>query len=225
MIELTDLTKSFQMGDEVIHAVDHINFRVDAGEFVSIVGPSGSGKSTLMNIIGLLDTADSGRYLFNGEDVTTLNDDQQAKIRNANIGFVFQSFYLLPRVTALENVMVPLLYHGYKEKEARDRAMHYLERVQLSGREKHLPRQLSGGQQQRVAIARALSCSPDLILADEPTGALDSKTGREIMEMMQELNDGGQKVIVITHDMHVAEKARRIVKIHDGHLSEEGVNK
>ena len=225
MIELKDLTKSFQMGDEVIHAVDHINFRVDAGEFVSIVGPSGSGKSTLMNIIGLLDTADSGRYLFNGEDVTTLNDDQQAKIRNANIGFVFQSFYLLPRATALENVMVPLLYHGYKEKEARDRAMYYLERVQLSGREKHLPMQLSGGQQQRVAIARALSCGPDLILADEPTGALDSKTGREIMEMMQELNDGGQTIIVITHDMHVAEKARRIVEIHDGHLSEEGVNK
>ncbi|HMM06496.1 MAG TPA: ABC transporter ATP-binding protein [Clostridiales bacterium] len=220
MIQLIDLTKSFQMGEETITAVNHVNFQAEKGEFISIVGPSGSGKSTLMNILGLLDTADSGTYLLNQEDVTTLNDNQQAVIRNAKIGFVFQSFHLLPRINALENVMVPLLYHGYSEKQAKEKALFYLDKVNLLGREKHLPKQLSGGQQQRVAIARALSCDPEIILADEPTGALDSKTGAEIMELMEQLNEGGQTIVVITHDVSVAKRARRVVEMHDGNLTE-----
>ncbi len=220
MIQLIDLTKSFQMGEETITAVNHVNLQVKKGEFISIVGPSGSGKSTLMNILGLLDTADSGTYLLDQEDVTTLSDDQQAVIRNAKIGFVFQSFHLLPRINALENVMVPLLYHGYSEKQAREKALFYLDKVNLLGREKHLPKQLSGGQQQRVAIARALSCDPEIILADEPTGALDSKTGAEIMELMERLNEGGQTIVVITHDASVAKRARRVVEMHDGNLKE-----
>jgi putative ABC transport system ATP-binding protein len=220
MIQLIDLTKSFQMGEETITAVNHVNFQAEKGEFISIVGPSGSGKSTLMNILGLLDTADSGTYLLNQEDVTTLSDNQQAVIRNAKIGFVFQSFHLLPRINALENVMVPLLYHGYSEKQAREKALFYLDKVNLLGREKHLPKQLSGGQQQRVAIARALSCDPEIILADEPTGALDSKTGTEIMGLMERLNEGGQTIVVITHDMSVAKRARRVVEMHDGNLKE-----
>lgn len=220
MIQLIDLTKSFQMGEETITAVNHVNFQAEKGEFISIVGPSGSGKSTLMNILGLLDTADSGTYLLNQEDVTTLSDNQQAVIRNAKIGFVFQSFHLLPRINALENVMVPLLYHGYSEKQAKEKALFYLDRVNLLGREKHLPKQLSGGQQQRVAIARALSCDPEIILADEPTGALDSKTGAEIMELLERLNAGGQTIVVITHDVSVAKRARRLVAMHDGNLTE-----
>ena len=220
MIQLIDLTKSFQMGEETITAVNHVNFQAGKGEFISIVGPSGSGKSTLMNILGLLDTADSGTYLLDHEDVTTLSDNQQAVIRNAKIGFVFQSFHLLPRINALENVMVPLLYHGYGEKQARERALFYLDKVNLLGREKHLPKQLSGGQQQRVAIARALSCDPEIILADEPTGALDSKTGAEIMELMERLNEGGQTIVVITHDASVAKRARRVVEMYDGNLKE-----
>lgn len=224
MIQLTDLTKTFQMGEETIIAVNHINLQVEKGEFVSIVGPSGSGKSTLMNILGLLDTADSGTYILDDEDVTTLNDNQQAHIRNAKIGFVFQSFHLLPRINALENVMVPLLYHGLSEKRAREKALFYLERVNLLGREKHLPKQLSGGQQQRVAIARALSCDPEIVLADEPTGALDSKTGAEIMELMEQLNGNGQTILVITHDMNVAQRAKRIVEMHDGNIKELGGN-
>lgn len=224
MIQLTDLTKTFQMGEETINAVNHINFQVEKGEFVSIVGPSGSGKSTLMNILGLLDTADSGTYILDDEDVTTLNDNQQAHIRNAKIGFVFQSFHLLPRINALENVMVPLLYHGFSEKRAREKALFYLERVNLLGREKHLPKQLSGGQQQRVAIARALSCDPEIVLADEPTGALDSKTGAEIMELMEQLNGNGQTILVITHDMNVAQRAKRIVEMYDGNIKERGGN-
>lgn len=222
MIQLIDLTKTFQMGEETITAVNHINFQAEKGEFVSIVGPSGSGKSTLMNILGLLDTADSGTYLLDEEDVTTLNDNQQAEIRNSKIGFVFQSFHLLPRINALENVMVPLLYHGLNERQAKERALLYLEKVNLLGREKHLPKQLSGGQQQRVAIARALACEPEIILADEPTGALDSKTGTEIMELMQLLNDNGQTIFVITHDMNVAKKAKRIIEMHDGNITERG---
>lgn len=224
MIRLTDLTKTFQMGEETITAVNHIDLQVARGEFISIVGPSGSGKSTLMNILGLLDTADSGTYFLDDEDVTTLSDNRQAEIRNAKIGFVFQSFHLLPKINALENVMVPLLYHGFNEKKAREKALLYLEKVNLLGREKHLPRQLSGGQQQRVAIARALSCEPEIVLADEPTGALDSKTGAEIMNLLTQLNENGQTILVITHDKNVAQKAKRIVEMYDGNIRELGGN-
>lgn len=222
MIAMNDLTKTYQMGDETICAVNHIDFQVEKGEFVSIVGPSGSGKSTLMNIIGLLDTADSGTYLLAGKDVTQLTDNEQAKIRNEKIGFVFQSFNLLPKMSALENVMVPLLYKGMSEKEAKATAMAFLEKMKLSDRYKHLPFQLSGGQQQRVAIARALSCSPDIILADEPTGALDSKTGTEIMELLSTLNEKGQTILLITHDLSIAAKAKRVVTIADGKLTDMG---
>lgn len=224
MIRLTDLTKTFQMGEETITAVNHIDLQVARGEFISIVGPSGSGKSTLMNILGLLDTADSGTYFLDDEDVTTLSDNRQAEIRNAKIGFVFQSFHLLPKINALENVMVPLLYHGFNEKKAREKALLYLEKVNLLDREKHLPRQLSGGQQQRVAIARALSCEPEIVLADEPTGALDSKTGAEIMDLLTQLNENGQTILVITHDKNVAQKAKRIVEMYDGNIRELGGN-
>lgn len=222
MIAMNDLTKTYQMGDETICAVNHIDFQVEKGEFVSIVGPSGSGKSTLMNIIGLLDTVDSGTYLLAGKDVTQLTDNEQAKIRNEKIGFVFQSFNLLPKMSALENVMVPLLYKGMSEKEAKATAMAFLEKMKLSDRYKHLPFQLSGGQQQRVAIARALSCSPDIILADEPTGALDSKTGTEIMELLSTLNEKGQTILLITHDLNIAAKAKRVVTIADGKLTDMG---
>ena len=220
MIQLEHLTKRFTMGDEIITAVNDISLNVAEGDFVSIVGPSGSGKSTLMNIIGMLDTADEGTYLFDGQDVTQLDDDEQTILRNRCIGFVFQSFHLLPRLTAEENVMVPLLYRGVGEKEAKEKADQLLQRLGLGERKNHLPSQLSGGQQQRAAIARALVGDPKLILADEPTGALDQSTGREIMKLMKELNEGGQTIVLITHDMSIAEAAKRIVRIEDGRLTE-----
>ena len=222
MIEISNLTKTYRMGDETIVAVDHIDFNVEKGEFVSIVGPSGSGKSTLMNILGLLDMADSGSYVLDGKDVTQLSDNEQAAIRNEKIGFVFQSFNLLTKMNALENVMVPLLYQGMGEKAARTTAMGFLEKMKLNDREKHLPYQLSGGQQQRVAIARALSCSPEIILADEPTGALDSRTGTEIMALLQKLNEQGQTILLITHDLNIAAKAKRVVSIADGKITDMG---
>ncbi len=220
MIELKDIRKSFIMGDEEIKALNDINFKVEEGEFVSIIGPSGSGKSTLMNILGLLDVPDSGEYILDGDDVQNLKDNDLAEIRNQKIGFVFQNFNLLQKLNAYENVEVPLIYQGVSPKEAKDIAYEYLEMVGLKGREKHLPTQLSGGQQQRVAIARALCCNPDIILADEPTGALDSKTSAEIMEEMKKLNEQGQTIILITHDINVAKKAKRIVRIADGKLYE-----
>ena len=220
MIQLNSLVKQFTLGDETITAVNHANLTVNAGEFLSIIGPSGSGKSTLMNILGLLDNADEGTYMFNGIDVTDLTDDEQAEIRNEKIGFVFQSFHLLQKLTAIENVIVPLLYRGIPEKEAREKGMEMLDLLKMTDRSNHLPQQLSGGQQQRVAIARALVGSPDLILADEPTGALDSSTGKEILRLLQELNDRGQTIILITHDNSIAEKTTRIIHIEDGVLKE-----
>ena len=220
MIQLESLIKRFTMGDETITAVNNISLTVEEGDFVSIVGPSGSGKSTLMNIIGMLDTADEGSYLFDGMDVTQLEDDEQTLLRNRCIGFVFQSFHLLPRLTAEENVMVPLLYRGVSEKEAREKAGRLLQRLGLGERKHHLPSQLSGGQQQRTAIARALVGDPKLILADEPTGALDQSTGREIMKLMKELNEGGQTIVLITHDMSIAQQAKRMVRIEDGRLTQ-----
>ena len=221
IIELKNVNKTFKMGDEVIKAIDNINFTVKKGEFVSIIGPSGSGKSTLMNILGLLDTPDSGEYYLDGMLIQQLSDNKLAELRNKKIGFIFQNFNLLQKMTALENVQLPLVYEGINHKDSIKMSYEYLEKVGLKGREKHLPNQLSGGQQQRVATARALVNNPEIILADEPTGALDSKTSLEIMDMLQKLNEAGQTIILITHDLNVASKAKRIVKISDGKLYEE----
>lgn len=220
MIELKNINKSFALGDEIVKALDNINFSVKKGEFVAIIGPSGSGKSTMMNILGLLDVADSGEYLLDNLSIKEANDSTLADIRNKKIGFIFQSFNLLPKMNAVENVQVPLMYRGISKKESQKRAYEYLEKVGLKGREKHMPSQLSGGQQQRVAIARALIGEPEIILADEPTGALDSKTGYEVMDLLQELNKEGQTIILITHDINIANKAKRILKMMDGKLEE-----
>lgn len=222
MIKIENVTKSFQMGDETIKALDNINFTVKKGEFVSIIGPSGSGKSTLMNILGLLDVPDEGEYLLDGVNIGKAKDNQLAEIRNEKIGFIFQNFNLLQKLTAYENVIVPLMYRGIKSSESKRISYEYLKQVGLNGKEKNLPTQLSGGQQQRVAIARALAGKPEIVLADEPTGALDSKTSLEIMDMLIKLNEEGQTIILITHDMNVARRAKRIVRIADGRLYEEG---
>ena len=221
MIKLDSLVKRFSLGEETIAAVNDVCLEVAEGDYIAIVGPSGSGKSTLMNIIGLLDRADEGVYLFDEKDVTQLTDDEQAEIRNGKIGFVFQSFFLLQKLTAVENVMVPLLYRGISEKEAKAKAEDMLGRLGLADRMTHMPSQLSGGQQQRVAIARALVGDPALILADEPTGALDQTTGREIMGIFEDLNRSGQTIILITHDESIAARAERILRMEDGVLREE----
>lgn len=221
MIVLKNISKSFHLGDETIRTLNNINLSIEKGEFVSIVGASGSGKSTLMNILGLLDVADSGEYKLDEMNVNNLSDNELAKIRNNKIGFIFQNFNLLGKMTAIENIQVPLIYQGKRNEESKKIAYEMLEKVGLQGREKHLPNQLSGGQQQRVAIARALSCNPEIILADEPTGALDSKTSIDIMDELEELNNKGQTIIIITHDMNVAKRAKRIIKIADGKLYEE----
>ncbi len=221
MIELKNVEKSFILGEQEVKALDNINFKVKKGEFVSIIGPSGSGKSTMMNILGLLDVPDSGDYILDGLSIKDTNDNTLAEIRNKKIGFIFQSFNLLSKMNALENVQVPLMYRGTNKKKSQEKAYLYLKKVGLEGREKHMPSQLSGGQQQRVAIARALIGNPEIILADEPTGALDSKTGNEVMNLLQELNNEGQTIILITHDINVANRAKRIVKMKDGKLEEE----
>ena len=218
MIMIKNANKTFIMGDEQIKAINNISFTVNKGEFVSIVGPSGSGKSTLMNILGLLDTLDNGEYLLDGVNVNSLKDNELAEMRNKKIGFIFQRFNLLSKLNAIENVEVPLMYQGLSAKKSKEVAKKYLKQVGLEGREEHLPFQLSGGQQQRVAIARALACKPEIILADEPTGALDSKTGIEIIDNLKKLNQEGQTIILITHDMNIAKKAERIVRISDGKL-------
>lgn len=218
MLDLKNIKKYFTMGDEQIKALDDVSLTVEKGEYLSIIGPSGSGKSTLMNILGLLDVPDEGEYILDGINVKNLSDGNLAKLRNKKIGFVFQNFNLLPKLTAWENVQVPLIYLGKTEKESKKIAYEYLEKVGLQGREKHLPKQLSGGQQQRVAIARALACNPEIILADEPTGALDSKTGTEIKKLLKDLNSDGQTIVLITHDNSMAQEAKRIVRIADGKL-------
>ena len=220
MIELKNICKSFTLGGETIKALDNISFNVEKGEFVSIIGPSGSGKSTLMNILGLLDVPDSGEYILDDVMIKTAKENSLAEIRNKKIGFIFQNFNLLTKLNAIQNVQVPLMYRGVKHEESNKMAYEYLDKVGLKGREKHLPTQLSGGQQQRVAIARALAGKPEIILADEPTGALDSKTSTEVMELLQNLNEEGQTIILITHDINVAKKAKRIVRIADGKLYE-----
>ena len=224
MIHIENLKKSYFLGDEEIKAINDVTLDVEKGEYLAIVGPSGSGKSTLMNILGLLDVADSGKYILDGLDISHANEDRLAKIRNEKIGFIFQSFNLLNKLDALENVMVPLIYKGYTEEWARKRALELLHSVGLIGRENHHPNELSGGQQQRVAIARALACNPEIILADEPTGALDSKTGLDIMNELEKLNEKGQTIILITHDINIASRAKRMIRISDGKIYEEDSN-
>ena len=220
MIKLKNIKKTFTLGGESIKAIDDVTFNIKKGEFVSIIGPSGSGKSTLMNILGLLDVPDSGSYELDGIDVSKAKENELATIRNNKIGFIFQQFNLLGKMTALENVQIPLIYQGKSNDEAKQMSYQLLEKVGLKGRENHVPNQLSGGQQQRVAIARALACNPEIILADEPTGALDSKTSVDIMNELENLNNKGQTIIIITHDINVARRAKRIVKIADGKLYE-----
>nr|WP_281273804.1 ABC transporter ATP-binding protein [Biomaibacter acetigenes] len=206
------------MGDTAVHALDDVTLTIDEGEFVAIVGPSGSGKSTLMNILGCLDTPTKGKYEFEGKDVSKLNDNELAAIRNLRIGFVFQNFNLLPKLTALENVELPLMYAGKNTAYRRNRAKEVLNAVGLGERLHHKPSELSGGQQQRVAIARALSADPPIILADEPTGNLDTRSGREIMEILKALNQNGKTIILITHDINIANQANRKVHIQDGKI-------
>ncbi|MCD8222230.1 MAG: ABC transporter ATP-binding protein [Clostridiales bacterium] len=210
------------MGDEEVRANDGINLKISRGEFVAIVGKSGSGKSTLMNIIGALDVPTSGSYLLGGEDVDTMTDDQLADIRNRMIGFIFQQYNLLPKSNLLENVELPLLYAKVPKDERRERALNSLERVGLADVWRKYPRQLSGGQQQRVSIARALAGDPSLILADEPTGALDSKTSREVLNFLKQLNEEGNTIVMITHDSSIALEAKRVVRIHDGKINFDG---
>ena len=222
MIRIKDLSKCYWIGDEEVHALDHASLHVAPGEFVGIIGPSGSGKSTLMNIIGCLDVADSGEYLLDGIPIENYSENELAHIRNRKIGFVFQSFNLIPKLTAEENVELPLIYQGIKKEERTERVAAALERVKLGKRANHFPTELSGGQQQRVAIARAIVTQPSLILADEPTGNLDSKTTVEIMDIFHELHSQGNTIVLITHDDSVAAQAGRRVRILDGHLTEEG---
>ena len=222
LIELRDIYKIYPMGSEAVHALDGVSLTVDQGEFVALVGQSGSGKSTAMNIIGCLDVPTSGTYRLGGVDVSTMNDDQQAEIRNKMLGFIFQQYNLIPKLTVRENVELPLLYAGIGAEERRRRAEESLERVGLAGKERNLPSQLSGGQQQRVSIARALAGNPSVILADEPTGALDSRTGREVLGFLQKLNAEGDTVVLITHDNSIAVKAKRIVRLQDGRVIYDG---
>ena len=218
--QMTGITKSYWMGDEWSPVLRGIDLTIQEGEFLSVLGPSGSGKSTLMNIIGCLDTPTSGEYILHGRRVDDLEPDELARIRNREIGFIFQSFQLLPRQDALSNVELPLVYAGMPRQQRRERAAEMLRRVGLENKMDHLPNQLSGGQQQRVAIARALATHPTHLLADAPTGALDQKTGHQVMDLFHELHDEGRTIIMITHDRHIAQNASRLVRILDGVLSE-----
>ncbi len=222
LIEFQSVYKIYQMGDSLVHALDGVSFSVDPGEFVAIVGQSGSGKSTAMNIIGCLDVPTSGKYFLGGVDVSTMEDDQQAEIRNKMLGFIFQQYNLIPKLNVLENVELPLLYAGVPERERRERALRALDRVGLADKFKNRPNQLSGGQQQRVSIARALAGEPSVILADEPTGALDSRTSREVLSFLKQLNREGDTVVLITHDNSIAVRAQRIIRLQDGNIIYDG---
>jgi putative ABC transport system ATP-binding protein len=218
LIETVDLWKTYVMGTEEIHALRGVSIQIERGDYVAIMGPSGSGKSTLMNLIGCLDTPSKGSYLLNGKQVGQMNDNELARIRNEEIGFVFQTFNLLPRATALHNVELPLVYAGVAAKDREGRAKEALEKVELGSRMTHRPNELSGGQRQRVAIARALVNNPSILLADEPTGNLDSKTGHEIMALFERLHQGGNTIVLVTHEADVAAFAYRTIQIRDGQV-------
>lgn len=222
MIELRNIYKIYGEGESEVRALDGISFTVEDGEFVAIVGQSGSGKSTCMNIIGCLDVPTSGQYILDGNDVSDLDDDDLATIRNKKLGFIFQQYNLIPKINILENVELPLLYMGLSGDERKERALKALTRVGIESKAKNYPAQLSGGQQQRVSIARALAGEPSVILADEPTGALDTKTGREVLDFLQELNKDGNTIVLITHDNSIARKANRIIRIADGKIIYDG---
>ena len=220
MIQLKDICKFYQVGDDRVRALDHANLHIYPREFVSIIGPSGSGKSTMMNIIGCLDIADAGEYLLDGLPIESYSENQLAKIRNQKIGFVFQQYNLIPKLTAEENVELPLIYQKVPKKERMERVKEALDKVNMYPRAKHLPTELSGGQQQRVSIARAIVTRPKLILADEPTGALDSKTSKEIIDIFHDLHEQGNTIVLITHDGSIARQAQRSIHILDGQISE-----
>src|SRR5687767_9472687 len=221
LIETRELWKTYVMGDEEIHALKGVSIAINRGEYVAIMGPSGSGKSTLMNLIGCLDTPSKGSYLLNDKEVASMNDDELARIRNEEIGFVFQTFNLLPRATALHNVELPLVYAGVSGKARQERARDALSKVELTERASHRPNELSGGQRQRVAIARALVNDPSILLADEPTGNLDSKTGNEIMGLFARLHEGGNTIILVTHEADIAAYARRAIHLRDGQVEKD----
>ncbi len=222
LIEFKDIYKIYHMGDTEVHAIDGISLSVYKGEFVAIVGQSGSGKSTCMNIIGCLDVPTSGQYFLDGKDVSQMNDDEQAEIRNKKLGFIFQQYNLITKLTVLQNVELPLLYAGLSEKEQEERALASLERVGLREKAQNMPAQLSGGQQQRVSIARALAGDPSIILADEPTGALDSRTGKEVLGFLKKLHKEGNTIVLITHDNTIAAQAERVIRIQDGRVVYDG---
>ena len=222
ILKMTNLTKSYYMGGEELKALNNVNLTINKGEFVSVLGPSGSGKTTFMNIVGCLDVPTEGHYTLAGQKVEDLSEKELARIRNKEIGFIFQNFQLLPRLSALQNVELPMVYAGVPSAERKKRATAILERVGLGDKLPNLPTQLSGGQQQRVAIARAVVTEPSILLADEPTGALDQGTGQQIMELFKELNKEGRTVIMITHDKNIASNGNRILNIIDGHISEGG---
>ncbi|MCC0646426.1 MULTISPECIES: ABC transporter ATP-binding protein [unclassified Clostridioides] len=220
VIQAKGLVKSYSIGDEKITILKKVSLDIKKGEFVSIIGPSGSGKSTFMNIIGCLDLADNGEYVLDGKSITSLSEDELSAVRNKTIGFIFQSFNLLNKLSALENIELPLIYQGKTPKERRKIALECLKKVGLQDKLNNRPNQLSGGQQQRVAIARALATNPQILLADEPTGALDSKTSKEILEILEGLNQEGKTIIMITHDMDIARNAKRLIRIRDGEIFE-----
>lgn len=222
LVEMKDVYKIYHMGDTEVHALDGISLTIERGEFVAIVGQSGSGKSTCMNIIGCLDVVTKGSYKLNGRAISNYTQDELAEIRNKMLGFIFQQYNLLPKLNVLENVELPLLYAGVKDREKKRRALEALDRVGLKNKALNYPSQLSGGQQQRVSIARALAGNPSVILADEPTGALDSRTGREVMMFLQKLNEEGNTIILITHDNSIAARAKRIIRITDGKIVYDG---
>lgn len=224
LVEVKDVYKIYNPGENEVRALDGVSLTVDEGEFVAIIGQSGSGKSTFMNMLGLLDECTSGEYYLDGRDVRNLTDDELSEIRNEEIGFVFQGYNLIPSLTAQGNVELPLAYRGMPKEERHIRSSEALERVGLGKRKNHLPRQMSGGQQQRVAIARAIAARPPIILADEPTGALDSASGKEVLKILKELNDEGKTVILITHDNGIAAQAKRIVTVQDGKIIDDRLN-
>lgn len=222
LIEFQDIYKIYIMGDSEVHALDGVSMKIYKGEFVAIVGQSGSGKSTCMNIIGCLDVPSRGKYFLDGTDVSTMKDDEQAEIRNKELGFIFQQYNLIPKINVQQNVELPLMYAGLSEKEQERRALISLDRVGLKSKAKNMPQQLSGGQQQRVSIARALAGDPSIILADEPTGALDSKTGKEVLKFLKKIHSEGNTIVLITHDNTIAAQAERVIRIQDGHITYDG---